>query len=130
MIHNAYSGGYANVEAHTTGLEIWDGFPCGIGVSCHNYDKVSPSTPSPLTLKISKYSSSAQILLNWAASSDNVAVAGYHIYRNGTKIGTTTSLNYINSLSSAKGTLYTYSIKAFDAAGNLSVLSESKSVVY
>ncbi len=34
MIHNTYSGGYANVEARITGLEIWDSFPCAIGISC------------------------------------------------------------------------------------------------
>jgi len=33
--NNAYSGGYATVESHHTGFEMWDGFPCGIGVSCY-----------------------------------------------------------------------------------------------
>lgn len=36
MVNNSYSGGYATVESHTTGLEIWDGFPCGDGISCYN----------------------------------------------------------------------------------------------
>ncbi len=31
----AYSGGHAPVESHVTGLEIWDNFPCGVGVSCY-----------------------------------------------------------------------------------------------
>lgn len=31
----AYSGGNTPVESHITGLEIWDGFPCGVGVSCY-----------------------------------------------------------------------------------------------
>lgn len=35
MPNNAYSGGYATVESHSTGLEIWDGFPCGAGVPCY-----------------------------------------------------------------------------------------------
>lgn len=35
MINNPYTGGYAAVESYTTGLEIWDGFPCGVGVSCY-----------------------------------------------------------------------------------------------
>ena len=35
MINNAYSGGYPTVESHSTGLEIWDGFPCGVGKSCY-----------------------------------------------------------------------------------------------
>ncbi|MBX9917444.1 MAG: hypothetical protein K2Y07_09450 [Nitrosomonas sp.] len=35
MINNAYSGGAATVESHSTGLEIWDHFPCGKDVSCY-----------------------------------------------------------------------------------------------
>ena len=35
FITNPYSGGHAPVESHMTGLEIWDGFPCGSGVSCY-----------------------------------------------------------------------------------------------
>lgn len=31
----AYSGGHSPNESHTTGLEFWDGFPCGIGKSCY-----------------------------------------------------------------------------------------------
>ncbi|UJP05137.1 MAG: polysaccharide lyase [Nitrosomonas sp.] len=33
-INTPYSGGKAPVESHSTGLEIWNGFPCGIGASC------------------------------------------------------------------------------------------------
>ncbi|WP_292992826.1 hypothetical protein [Nitrosomonas sp.] len=35
MVNDAYSGGYPTVESHSTELEIWDGFPCGIGISCY-----------------------------------------------------------------------------------------------
>lgn len=31
----AYSGGQSPNETHSTGLEFWDGFPCGVGVSCY-----------------------------------------------------------------------------------------------
>ena len=36
MVNNPYTGGYATVESHSTGLEIWDDFPCGVGVSCYD----------------------------------------------------------------------------------------------
>ncbi len=54
MVNNAYSGGYAPVESHSTGLEIWDGFPCGDGVSCFGSnsgsgaDSVAPDAPTSL----------------------------------------------------------------------------------
>jgi hypothetical protein len=31
----AYSGGHPPNESHTTGLEFWDGFPCGDGTPCY-----------------------------------------------------------------------------------------------
>ncbi|ULA63561.1 MAG: hypothetical protein LZF86_110259 [Nitrospira sp.] len=36
FIDNSYSGGYPEVHSQLTGLEIWDGFPCGDGLSCYN----------------------------------------------------------------------------------------------
>jgi hypothetical protein len=35
MINNPYSGGAAPVESHSTGLEIWDNYPCGKSMSCY-----------------------------------------------------------------------------------------------
>ncbi|KXJ98108.1 MAG: Chitinase A1 precursor [Parcubacteria bacterium OLB19] len=35
FITTAYSGGHPPVQARLTGLEIWDSFPCGVGVSCY-----------------------------------------------------------------------------------------------
>jgi hypothetical protein len=35
MITTAYSGGHSGVQSLMTGLEIWNGFPCGVGVSCY-----------------------------------------------------------------------------------------------
>ena len=34
MIETAYSGGHPEVQSQITGLEIWDGFPCGVGATC------------------------------------------------------------------------------------------------
>ena len=131
MVNNAYSGGYAAVESHSTGLEIWTSYPCGWGMSCYNYDVSAPSIPASLKLGMSKYTSSAKVSLTWAASSDDVAVAGYYIYRNGTKIGVATSTGFNDSLSGgALGIVYSYTVKAFDAAGNLSAASNAASTVY
>ncbi|PTQ69636.1 hypothetical protein C8R26_1342 [Nitrosomonas oligotropha] len=131
MVNNPYSGGTATIESHSTGLQIWDGFPCGDGVSCYNYDTTAPTTPTSLALKISKYSTAAGVALSWSKSSDNVAVAGYNIYRNGTKIGVTTANTFNDVLSgSAKGALYNYTVKALDAEENLSPASAAALVTY
>lgn len=58
------------------------------------------------------------VKLSWGAASDNVGVAGYRVYRNGTLVGTTTSLGYSERVLWKLS--YTYSVRAYDARGNLS----------
>ncbi|WP_350133247.1 hypothetical protein [Nitrosomonas sp.] len=79
---------------------------------------------------MTRTTSSASVTLSWKASSDNVAVAGYNIYRNGTKIGASTSTSYSDSLGNATGSIYSYTVKAFDAVGNISTASNEALVVY
>jgi chitodextrinase len=82
-------------------------------------DTIAPTVPVNLAAAAV---SASQINLAWTASTDNVAVTRYQIYRNGAGVGTTTAATYSNSGLSAN-TNYTYSVAAFDAAGNLSVPS-------
>ncbi len=74
--------------------------------------------------------------LNWSASSDNVGVDHYNIYRSatagftpsaGTLVGSTTSLSYID-LGVPAGTWY-YKVTAADLAGNISAGSNQASAV-
>lgn len=131
MPHNAYSGGYGPVESHITGFEIWDGFPCGDGVSCYDFDKVAPTIPASPKGTLRKYSTFASVALSWTASTDAVGVAGYAIYRNGIKIGVSITPSYTDTITgSAKGTLYSYTVKAFDAAENFSSSSSAVKVTH
>jgi glucose/arabinose dehydrogenase len=57
--------------------------------------------------------------LNWAASTDNVGVTGYDIYRNNVKVGTTNTLGYADT-GLAANTTYQYTVAARDAQGNVS----------
>ena len=57
-------------------------------------------------------------MLTWSASSDNVGVAGYQVVRNGTRVATSTTPSYTDSLA-GKAASATYAIVAYDAAGNL-----------
>jgi len=84
-------------------------------------DTVAPSTPTGLTATAV---SSSQINLSWTASTDNVAVTGYQVFRNGVQIATTATTSY-SSTGLAPSTLYSYAIKAVDGAGNASALSAS-----
>ncbi len=86
-------------------------------------DTTAPSTPTGLTATTI---SSSQINLSWAASTDAVGVTGYRIYRAGTQIGTSATNSYSNTGLTAS-TAYSYTVSAYDAAGNNSVQSGSVS---
>lgn len=82
-------------------------------------DTEAPSVPTNIT-ESNKTSTSAT--LSWSASTDNVAVTGYNIYKDGVLVGTSSSNTYnITGLTAA--TSYQITIEAFDAAGNKSALS-------
>src|SRR5438552_12833800 len=86
-------------------------------------DTTPPTVPTGLTATAV---SSSQINLSWTASSDNVGVSGYRVYRGGTQIATTSATSFANT-GLAPSTTYTYTIAAYDAAGNVSAQSSSAS---
>ncbi|AQG81027.1 hypothetical protein AWR27_17890 [Spirosoma montaniterrae] len=85
-------------------------------------DTQAPSTPANLSV-VNALSQSVQ--LGWTASTDNVAVTKYEIHQNGTKVGESTT-NAFSVTGLTAGTSYTFTVKAFDGAGNVS--SESNAV--
>ena len=87
-------------------------------------DTTAPSTPSGLTANAV---SASQINLNWTASTDNVAVTGYRITRNGTLLTTLGNVTTYQDTGLAAATTYTYRVRALDAAGNVSSLSTAAS---
>ncbi|MGC1485039.1 MAG: Ig-like domain-containing protein [Candidatus Acidiferrum sp.] len=84
-------------------------------------DTNAPSVPTGLTATAA---SSSQINLSWTASTDNVGVTGYKVYRGGTQVGTSMSTAYADSGLTAS-TSYSYTVAAYDAAGNTSAQSIS-----
>ncbi len=82
-------------------------------------DTTPPSVPTGLTAAVV---SSTQINLSWTASTDNVGVTGYRVYRNGAQAGATSSTSFSDTGLTAS-TRYTYTVAAYDAAGHLSAQS-------
>jgi hypothetical protein len=85
-------------------------------------DSIAPSAPSFLiaTINVSK------VTLTWNASTDNVSVTGYKIYKGGIEIGASTATSFTDT--AVAGATYNYTIKAYDAAGNLSASSNMATV--
>ena len=79
-------------------------------------DTEAPSTPTNL---IVTGSTSSTISLSWTASTDNIMVATYDIYLDGT-LKTSSATNSATVTGLNPSTTYTFYIKAKDAAGNTS----------
>ncbi|MQA26206.1 MAG: chitinase [Micromonosporaceae bacterium] len=87
-------------------------------------DTTPPSAPANLR---STGSTSSSVSLAWNASTDNVGVTGYDVYRGSTKIATVTGTSHtVTGLSAS--TSYTFTVRALDAAGNQSAASNSVTV--
>ena len=99
------------------------GGPSGILAYQQSTDTTAPSVPTNLSATAI---SSSQINLSWSASTDDVGVVGYKIYRNGTQITTTTNTNYSDT-GLTPSTIYSYTVSAYDAAGNNSAQSTAVS---
>ena len=84
-------------------------------------DTTGPSMPSGLTATASSFT---QIDLSWTASTDDIGVTGYRIYRDSSATvlksvtGTSTSDTGLSA-----STSYCYEVSAYDAAGNESAKS-------
>jgi chitodextrinase len=79
-------------------------------------DTTPPSTPTGLAASnVSK----TDLTLAWNASSDNVGVVGYDVFRNGTLLTSVTSTSSAQT-GLACGTSYWFGVEARDAAGNRS----------
>ncbi len=79
-------------------------------------DHTPPTTPGNLAGSSGQPTTS---YLTWTGSTDNVGVAGYYVYRNGVRIGSTAAAFYQDA-GLTDGTTYSYAIEAFDLGGNVS----------
>ncbi|NHN27380.1 T9SS type A sorting domain-containing protein [Flavobacterium jejuense] len=80
------------------------------------------SAPSAPTLSASG-TTQTTTNLSWTASTDNVGVTGYDIYRGTTLLGSTTTARTYAVSGLVASTTYSFSVKAKDAAGNVSASS-------
>jgi endo-1,4-beta-xylanase len=91
-------------------------------------DTTPPAAPAGLT---APSTTSSSISLAWTASTDNVGVTGYQVLRapgasggSFTQVGTATATSFTNS-GLAASTTFRYQVRAVDAAGNVSAVSNT-----
>jgi chitodextrinase len=84
-------------------------------------DTTPPSAPTNLTLNTA---TSSSLAVRWTASTDDVGVVIYQVLVNGNQVSVASSTSAtITGL--ASGTVYGVSVRALDAAGNVSASSTS-----
>jgi chitodextrinase len=82
-------------------------------------DGQAPTQPTGLQVTATTASS---VSLSWTASTDDTGVTGYRVFRGTTQVGTVTTTSYTDS-GLAASTAYSYTVRAVDAAGNVSPAS-------
>lgn len=116
-----YGAGSAEVIATTN---AWYAVGVGAAYSGGGTDTTVPTTPASLA---ASGTTSSSTNLTWTASTDNVAVTGYNIYSGATLISTSAT-NSATVAGLTASTTYSFTVKAKDAAGNLSASSNAVSV--
>ncbi|SEO53861.1 GH12 family glycosyl hydrolase domain-containing protein [Actinacidiphila rubida] len=133
LIDDAVGRGSVNTAHYLidaeAGFEVWQGGQ-GLGTNSFSFsastgggntggDTQAPSVPGTPTVSGTTASS---VSLAWAPSTDNVGVTGYDVYRGGQLAGSVTGTSFTDTGLSAS-TAYAYTVKAHDAAGNVSAAS-------
>ncbi|HEY8272810.1 MAG TPA: fibronectin type III domain-containing protein [Pseudobdellovibrionaceae bacterium] len=132
MLANNYSGGKTPCQQWVTGLEIWNGFPCGVGASCYGKTGTTTPTPTPapttgavLTAPsglVATPVSSTSVKLTWNVSQSSAGGVTYWIYRNGVNIAKSTVPSFTDT-KAVSGATYGYNLNAHDSAGKVSTPS-------
>ncbi|MDC8004976.1 GEVED domain-containing protein [Aureisphaera galaxeae] len=104
---------WGEVEDYTINLEAGGGG-----------DTQAPTAPTNLT---SSNITDTTVDLSWNASTDNVGVTGYEVFESGSSIGTVTGTGATVTGLTAN-TSYSFTVRAFDAAGNNSGFSNTENV--
>jgi len=100
----------------------------GVAVSCNGttppQDTQAPTAPGNLR---STGTTSTTVALAWNASTDNVAVTSYEVFRGTTSAGTTTGTS-LTVTGLTPSTTFSFTVRARDAAGNVSAASNTLTV--
>jgi chitodextrinase len=120
--------GLACGTTYTVGVQAYDATGNGSDVAsvvattgaCPIADSTKPTTPADLRTTAAERTT---ISLAWTAATDNVGVEGYGVYVGSSLVGSTSSTTF-TVIGLTCGTSYTFSVVAYDAAGNRSAKTQ------
>jgi len=125
---SAYAGNSVKIRFHfitnNDGFRYYGWYIDDVTLSGNVLDTQSPTSPTGLSQSNVAQTS---FTLSWTASTDNVGVTGYDVYKNGVLYASVTATS-ANITGLTAGTTYTMTVKAKDAAGNISAASSALNV--
>lgn len=113
--------GYTKLTIGETGIRATfrasagAGFSDSFSIGAPPLDTQPPTAPTGLTAQLP---AATEVELTWTAARDDQGVAGYHVLRDGAQVATTDVARYRDTTVTAD-TTYVYTVRAFDAAGNV-----------
>jgi hypothetical protein len=117
MTSSSYTTNSNDVGTHTVTVTVSDGSQTDsqdVTITVTDIDTIQPSTPANLQATAI---ANTKMNLSWNASTDNVGVTGYRVYRDGIQVADVSSTTYKDT-GLSKNTTYVYTVSAYDAAGN------------
>ncbi len=129
LVRDTTAFGVLELSLHPGGYD-WQFVPAAGGAftdagsgTCHNAstDHMPPTDPTNLNASTS---GTSEIDLAWTASTDDTAVSGYRIYRDGNEVGTSATTSYADK-GLVPGTSHSYQVRAYDSSGNQSGFSNT-----
>ncbi|MBC7510827.1 MAG: fibronectin type III domain-containing protein, partial [Ferruginibacter sp.] len=114
----------AGAVANFDGIRISSAFFAKSNYKLEQSDVTAPTAPTGL---VSSAIAITSCTLSWTASTDAVGVTGYDVFKDGVLYGASATTT-INITGLAASTTYNFTVKAKDAAGNLSVSSAGLNV--
>ena len=94
--------------------------PASVTVTAQTLQAPDTEAPSiPNGLHAVGGAGTTSVVLDWNPSSDNVGVAGYDVFRNGSKIVSVTRSGFTDT-GLTPNTVYTYAVRAYDTTNNAS----------
>ncbi|WP_299761978.1 S8 family serine peptidase [uncultured Dokdonia sp.] len=122
----AYSGNTVQLRFRGTTNTSWQGDIAIDGFSIEGTQAGDTQAPTvPTNLAVTGVTTSS-VALSWTASTDNVGVTAYDVFQGSSNLGEVTGTT-ANVTGLAEGTTYQFSVRAKDAAGNVSANSNTVS---
>jgi fibronectin type 3 domain-containing protein len=128
VTYDVTSAAASAAGTHSIGANVADNSGGHAASVAGNYavdtrDTTPPSPPTGLVGSLRR----GQVTLSWQPSTDNVAVTGYRVSRDGGVVALVTGTGWVDATVQS-GATYTYSVAAYDSATNLSAASNVVSV--